>query len=68
MNMAFLRSFYLHVILLHLSLLLRVTGDLVNVPSAQKWGGALNALAILLFLVNSVRAVTQKAKSMRLRP
>lgn len=63
LTMAFLPSFYLHAILLHLSLFLRIVGDLVNVPDAQKWGGALNALAILLFLMNNIRASRRKAKS-----
>ena len=56
-KMAFLRSFYLHAILLHAALVLRVYGDLAFVTAAQKWGGALNALAIILFLVNNIRAV-----------
>jgi hypothetical protein len=53
----FQNSFYLHAGLLHLSLLLRIAGDLSQSPSWQQWGGLLNAAAILLFLVNNVRAV-----------
>jgi hypothetical protein len=49
--------FYLHAGLLHLSLLLRVAGDLGIWLSLQQWGGLLNGLAILLFLINNVRAV-----------
>lgn len=56
-TMPFQRLFYSHLALLHLSLLLRVGGDLASSRSAQQWGGLLNALAILLFLANNVRAV-----------
>ena len=56
-KMAFLKSFYLHATLLHAALVLRVYGDLGFVTAAQKWGGALNALAIILFLGNNIRAV-----------
>jgi hypothetical protein len=67
LNMAFLESFYLHAILLHLSLALRIFGDLADITGAQKWGGALNALAILLFVVNNVRAVKQARQLRALR-
>lgn len=53
----FKKIFYLHGGLLHLSLLLRVAGDLAQLLWLQRWGGLLNAAAILLFLVNNVRAV-----------
>jgi hypothetical protein len=53
----FQNAFYLHAGLLHLSLLLRIAGDLGLWLSLQRWGGLLNALAILLFLFNNVRAV-----------
>ncbi len=62
-KMAFLKSFYVHAILLHLSLVLRVFGDLADITVAQQWGGALNALAILLFLMNNLRAVRRAAKN-----
>ena len=44
-------AFYLHVGLLHASLLLRVGGDLGSVASLRWWGGWGNAAAILLFLL-----------------
>jgi hypothetical protein len=49
--------FYLHAGLLHVSLLLRVVGDLGWWRSLQQWGGMLNVLSVLLFLINNVRAV-----------
>ena len=53
----FRNTFYLHAGLLHLSLLVRIAGDLALLPDGQKWGGLLNALAIVLFLINNIRAV-----------
>jgi hypothetical protein len=49
--------FYLHAALLHISLLLRVAGDLGWWLSLQQQGGMLNVVAVLLFLINNVRAV-----------
>jgi hypothetical protein len=57
--MPFLRGFYAHLALLHLSLLLRVWGDLGMWASAQQWGGLLNIVAILVFLANNIHAVRQ---------
>jgi hypothetical protein len=46
--------FYIHLILLHLSLLLRVAGDVTmsvtGSTSLRHWGGLLNEIAIVLFL------------------
>ena len=53
----FQNIFYLHAGLLHVSVLLRIAGDLLLLLPLQQWGGLLNAGAILLFLVNNVRAV-----------
>ena len=57
----FRNLFYLHAGLLHLSVLLRVAGDLSLSLSLQRWGGLLNALAIIWFLVNNVVAVRSTA-------
>ncbi|HWI57741.1 MAG TPA: hypothetical protein VNZ22_10980, partial [Bacillota bacterium] len=54
---AFSPRFYSHVLLLHLSLLLRVTGDLTGWAAGRQWGGSLNAIALALFLVNTVTAM-----------
>jgi len=45
--------FYTHLTLLHLSLLLRLAGDLSLSTPLRLWGGLLNGISILLFLVNS---------------
>lgn len=43
-------AFYLHLLLLHLSLLVRVMGDMTSLQIVRQWGGLLNSVAILLFL------------------
>jgi len=63
----FQNIFYLHAGLLHLSLLLRIAGDLSPAPSLQQWAGLLNAGAILLFLLNNVRAVRLGASARSIR-
>jgi hypothetical protein len=42
--------FYLHVGLLHVSLLLRIIGDVTTQMDLRRWGGLLNVTAILLFM------------------
>jgi hypothetical protein len=49
--------FYLHLTLLHLTLVLRVAGDLLWWLPGRRWGGALNGIAILLFLLVTVATV-----------
>lgn len=41
---------YLPLALLHLSLFVRISGDLAGSGDVRRWGGMLNAMAILLFL------------------
>jgi hypothetical protein len=53
--------FYSHLVLLHLSLLLRVGGDLAIWLPARQWGGLLNVIALLLFLANTGRAILRPA-------
>jgi hypothetical protein len=47
-------TFYVHLALLHLSLTLRVIGDLIPWWTGRQWGGLLNVVVVLLFLVNTV--------------
>jgi hypothetical protein len=58
-NLPFQKVFYLHAILLHLSLVLRVVGDLTEITWEQQWGGALGALSIIVFLLNNIRAMVR---------
>lgn len=56
--MPYRRRFYLHVAVLHLSLVLRLLGDLVDSLGRWRvWGGLLNAIALLLFVANTVSSV-----------
>lgn len=43
-------AFYSQLVLLHLSLSLRLFGDLTGQMDLRRWGGLLNEIAILLFL------------------
>lgn len=57
--------FYTHLALLHASLLVRVAGDLMwNLP-LRKWGGLLNAVAILLFLALTLLAARGRSTQRR---
>lgn len=58
-------SFYIHLGLLHFSLLLRIIGDLALIPSLREWGGLINVIAILLFVANTVRGmvIAQKIRN-----
>lgn len=48
------RRFWVHVSLLHVSLLLRVGGDLLEWHSGRRWGAILNGVAVGIFLLNTV--------------
>ncbi len=50
LSIAFRPSLYAPLLLLHLSLALRVMGDLLGNAPMRMWGGLFNAIAILLFL------------------
>jgi hypothetical protein len=52
-------AFYAPLVLLHASLLLRVVGDLVGWWPGRRWGGLLNAMAVLLFLLTLAYVLSQ---------
>jgi len=57
-SFTFRRTFYAHVALLHASLLLRSVGDFVDVLGRWRvWGGLLNAVSVMLFLINTVSSI-----------
>jgi hypothetical protein len=58
---AFRSAFYVHLVLLHLSLALRIVGDLLLWLPARQWGGLLNVVVVLLFLVNTAYAARHPA-------
>ncbi len=51
--------FYLPLIVLHLSLALRLGGDLLATASWREMGGMANAIAIALFVISSVSAIVR---------
>jgi hypothetical protein len=61
---AFSRVFYSHVALLQAGLLLRVSGDLSGFAAGRQWGSILSAVAVALFLVNTMYTIAfGRAKS-----
>ena len=56
-QMAFSKRFYIHLAMLHLSLLVRVVGALTEQTLLRQWGGMLNGITLLLFIANTVLAV-----------
>jgi hypothetical protein len=55
-------AFYVHLLLLQLSLLVRLLGDLTGQLDVRRWGGLLNALAILLFVGMTVYSILRSGK------
>ena len=49
--------FYGHVGLLHVSLGVRILADLAGLIVLRRWGGMLNGVALLLFLIVTVVAL-----------
>ena len=50
-------TFYLPLIVLHASLITRIAGDLLQQHQSRSLGGALNAIALLLFVISTASAV-----------
>jgi hypothetical protein len=64
----FWRAFYAQLVVLHASLLVRVGADLVDSWRLRRWGGLLNAVAVLLFLVNTLWSVIRAKVAQPKRP
>jgi hypothetical protein len=60
---SFYRVFYIHLALLHLSLVLRMIGDLAAWHTVRMWGGLLNEVAIVLFLGMTIYSVRKSMTS-----
>lgn len=60
--------FYTHLLLLHLTLLLRVTGDLLLWWPGRQWGGLLNGVVLLLFLLNTLWALRRRRQPLTVAP
>jgi hypothetical protein len=54
MPISFHPVFYVQLVLLHLSLLLRIAADLGGWVAGRMWGGLLNEVALLLFLGTTI--------------
>lgn len=57
--------FYLHLALLHLSLILRLAGDLWGHPEWRSAGGLLNAVTLLVFVLSTLTAVIRGVRATR---
>src|ERR1051326_2267436 len=57
--------FYVHLAALHASLALRIAGDLAAWSSGRQWGALLNALAVVLFVVNTAYGVLAARRAPR---
>ena len=55
-------AFYVHLVLLHVSLALRVVADFSNALSLRMWAGLFNVTAILLFLGMTVYSIRRSLK------
>jgi hypothetical protein len=55
-------AFYVHLFLLHTSLVLRVVADYANWHTLRMWGGLLNEVAILLFIIMTVLSIRKSLK------
>ena len=62
---AFSRAFYVHLVLLHVSLSARIAGDLAGWGELRRWGGLLNALVVVLFLANTARSLGKASAERR---
>ena len=56
-RMAYRPLFYAHVVLLQLTLSVRLIGDAAGWSAGRQVGGLLNAVTLLLFLVNTISAL-----------
>lgn len=50
-------AFYSQLVFLHISLLIRIIGDLSGTIALREWGGMLNVITLLLFLENTVYSI-----------
>lgn len=55
-------AFYIHLVLLHISLLIRTTGNLLSHDLIRRAGGLFNEFAILLFLTLTVYSILKAKK------
>lgn len=56
-GMLYRPAFYLHVVLLHLFLTIRIAGDLTMEILPRQWGGLFTTLTLIVFLLNTVFSI-----------
>lgn len=56
-RIGFTRWFYVHLAFLHLTLAVRIAGDMFQEPTWRTWGGLGNAAAVMLFLAMTVTSI-----------
>lgn len=60
LRMKYHARFYIHLILLEISVMLRITADLANWWTVRQWAGLLAAIAIILFLIQTVTSISRR--------
>jgi hypothetical protein len=58
--------FYVHLALLHVSLVVRIAGDLAGNVSLRMWGGLFNVVAVLLFLGAMARSARRRPDAVKI--
>lgn len=61
----FRHAFYAHVVLLHLSMVARLAGDVSGSRSVMQWAGFANVIAIVLFLASSAYSMAAGKPALR---
>ncbi len=59
-KMEFKNRFYIHLGLLHVSLLLRLSADIAGWIDGRLWGSMFNGIAVLLFFINTISSVKKQ--------
>lgn len=66
--MSFRQTAYIPLAALHVSLTLRLLGDLAEWPAVRMWGAAGNSVAVALFLLNTGASLLLGARESRAKP
>lgn len=53
-------AFYIHLALLHISLVVRIIADYANLHTLRMWGGLLNEVAIIIFIGMTVYSIRKE--------
>ena len=67
-NVPYHPYFYAPLVLLHASMLIRFAADIALQPGWRAWGGALNGLALLAFVLGTAGAVLRGSQALRMAP